>query len=277
MSDDKEQHAIGDDAAIRQTVVADVQNDEPHQHIDIDKVGVKNIEYPVTIMDKANVCQPTVARISMYVSLPHIFRGTHMSRFIHVLDRHRGKITQPILRSVLQEMKHELKAKSSHIEIRFPYFIERLAPISRIRSLMSYQCGFFATLNEDEVFRQHFEVQVPVLNLCPCSKEISRFGAHNQRSIVTTRICSRKLIWLEDIIDLIEDCASSPLYSLLKREDEKYVTEQAYSRPRFVEDVVREVAARLEEFAGLSWYEVESENFESIHNHNVYAYIKKQF
>jgi len=255
----------------------DVQNERPQQHIDIDKVGVKNIEYPVSVRDKANNVQPTIARINMYVNLPHIFRGTHMSRFIHILDKNKGMITQPILRSILLEMMAELKAESSHIEIRFPYFLEKIAPVSGERSLMSYRCGLFAQIDQRDQFTQHFEVTVPVLNLCPCSKEISRYGAHNQRSIVTVRICSKKLIWMEDVIELVEKCASSPLYSLLKRVDEKYVTEHSYQNPRFVEDVVREIAFNLNKLPRLQWYEIESENFESIHNHNVYANINRKF
>ncbi|MFC1852914.1 GTP cyclohydrolase FolE2 [candidate division CSSED10-310 bacterium] len=255
----------------------DIQNERPTQKIDIDKVGVKNIEYPISVMDKKKEMQPTIARISMYVNLPGMFRGTHMSRFINILNKHRGLITQQILKAILLDMKRELKAKSSHIEIHFPYFLEKQAPVSNNKGLMSYNCGFFATLNADDNFSQHFKVRVPVLNLCPCSKEISRWGAHNQRSIVTVTICSRKLIWMEDIIDLVESCASSPLYPLLKREDEKYITEHAYQKARFVEDVVREVAFHLDEIPRLTWYEVESENLESIHNHNVYAYISKKF
>ncbi|MBN2384511.1 GTP cyclohydrolase I FolE2 [bacterium] len=256
-------------------ILSDVQMETPQQIIDIDRVGVRNIEYPISVRDKTRDVQPTIARISMYVSLPGIFRGTHMSRFFIILNKHRGLITQDILKSLLEEMMLELQAQSAQIEIRFPYFIEKEAPISGMKSLMNYECGFFASLNQTKVFEQYFEVNVPVLNLCPCSKEISRFGAHNQRSIVTVRICSRKLIWIEDIIDLVEGCASSPLYSLLKREDEKYVTEQAYNKPRFVEDVVREIAYNLDRFGRINWYEVESENQESIHNHNVYASIRK--
>jgi len=255
----------------------DIQNQEPQQQLDIDKVGVKNIEYPIAVLDKAKQMQPTIAKISMYVNLPHIFRGTHMSRFIDILNKHRGMITQRILKTLLHEMKDELEALSSHIEIRFPYFIEKIAPVSGKKSLMNYSCGLFASHLPEDTFSQHFEVRVPVLNLCPCSKEISRYGAHNQRSIVTARICSRKLIWMEDIIELIENCASSPLYSLLKREDEKFVTEKAYQKPRFVEDIVREIAYHLNKLPRLRWYEVESENLESIHNHNVYACIRKKF
>lgn len=255
----------------------DIQNEFPNKHIDIDKVGVKNIEYPIIVLDKENKEQPTVGRISMYVNLPHIFRGTHMSRFIHILNKHKGKITQSALRAILLEMKDALHAQESHIEVRFPYFIERKAPVSEQKSLMSYHCSLFASLDQKDTFTQYFEVRVPVLNLCPCSKEISRHGAHNQRSIVNVRLCSRKLIWIEDIIELVENCASSPLYSLLKREDEKYITEQAYEKPRFVEDIVREIAHRINQIPRIDWYEIESENFESIHNHNVYAFIKKTF
>jgi GTP cyclohydrolase IB len=256
--------------------MVDLQNGPALQDIDIDKVGVRDIEYPIVVMDRARESQPTVARISMFVNLPRIFRGTHMSRFIDILDRHRGQITMPMLKSILMDMKRELQAESSHIEILFPYFIERLAPVSRKSGLMSYQCGFFASMDDANSFDQHFQVKVPVLNLCPCSKEISSYGAHNQRSIVTVRICSRKLVWLEDVIDLAERCASSPVYSLLKREDEKYITEHAYENPRFVEDVVREIASQLNQWARCLWYEVESENFESIHNHNVYACIRRK-
>lgn len=255
----------------------DIQNETPRQTLDIDKVGVRNIEYPISVMDKTKQVQPTIAQVSMYVNLPGILRGTHMSRFFSILNKHRGLITQQILKSILHEMMETLEAKSSHIEIRFPYFIEKPAPVSGNKSIMNYHCGFFARMTSEQDFDQYFEVHVPVLNLCPCSKEISRVGAHNQRSIVTVRICSKRLVWMEDIVELVEESASSPLYSLLKREDEKYITEHSYEKPRFVEDVVREIAYRLNRLPRLNWYEVESENFESIHNHNVYAYIRKQF
>ncbi len=253
----------------------DIQNQRDHRKIEINKVGVKNIRYPITVLDKAKGVQHTVANVNMYVDLPHQFKGTHMSRFIEILNKFKGDISIKNYSNILSEMKRKLKAKSAHLEVEFPYFIEKEAPITRAKSLMEYVCRFCGT--SDQMVKDDFYVGivVPITTVCPCSKEISQYGAHNQRSIVTVHLRFKKFIWIEDIIQLIEDCASCDLYSILKRPDEKYVTEKAYKNPMFVEDVVREIAKRLKKDPNITWFTVESENFESIHNHSAYAFVEK--
>jgi GTP cyclohydrolase IB len=251
----------------------DVQKESAKHEVDIDKVGVKGVKYPIVVLDKKNKNQNTVANINMYVDLPRSFRGTHMSRFIEILDRHKGRMTFHNISPILSEMKEKLDAKSAHLEIAFPYFIEKSAPISGQKSFMVYECKFVASQSDGDEFI--LEVNIPVMSLCPCSKEISDRGAHNQRSIVTVKIKINGIVWIEDIVDLVEDAASSDLYALLKREDEKYVTEKAYDNPRFAEDMVRHIAVELEKIQQVTWFMVETENFESIHNHNAYASISR--
>ena len=253
--------------------MVDVQREADHRGIDIDKVGVKNIRYPIVVLDKRNGTQATVANVNMYVNLPHNFRGTHMSRFIEILNDFKGEINIKDFPRILKAMKERLEAESAHMEIDFPYFIEKEAPVTGSRSLMEYNCTFRGSLSDRKDFI--LTVEVPVTTLCPCSKEISNFGAHSQRSRVTVSLRFKKLIWIEDIIELVEGCASSDIYPLLKRPDEKFITERAYENPKFVEDVVREVALKLAAHEGISWFAVESENMESIHNHNVYAFVER--
>jgi GTP cyclohydrolase IB len=250
----------------------DLQSTADTRNIAIDKVGVKNVVYPIVVMDRSKVQQHTVARINMYVDLPHHFKGTHMSRFIEILNQYRGEITIRNMGTLLQEMKDRLEASSAHMELEFPYFIEKEAPVSKARSLMEYQCRLHGTLGEKKDFV--LGVTVPVTALCPCSKEISVRGAHNQRSAVRVDIRAGKFIWIEDLIALIEGCGSAPVYALLKREDEKAVTEQAYDNPMFVEDIVRAVTEKLRAVAEIEWFRVECENFESIHNHSAYALVE---
>ena len=252
----------------------DVQREASEHQVDLDKVGVKNVKYPIVVLDKANEHQHTVATISMYVDLPRHFRGTHMSRFIEILDRHRGRMTLHNIGPILGEMKNRLDAESAHLEIAFPYFIEKMAPVSSQKSIMSYDCKFVASQSDHEELI--VEVRVPVMSLCPCSKEISDRGAHNQRGIVTVRVRTQGFVWIEDIVDLVEGAASSDLYALLKREDEKYITEKAYDNPRFAEDVVRQIAVELKDIPEIAWFSVETENFESIHNHNAYAAVSRE-
>jgi GTP cyclohydrolase I len=252
----------------------DIQGSADPRQIPINKVGVKDISYPIVVMDKNRSLQHTVARVNLYVDLPHHFKGTHMSRFIEILDAYREEIALDKLETILSTMKERLEASRAHLEIEFPYFIEKRAPVSGAKGLMEYTCHFSATLGDELDFV--LGVRVPVTSLCPCSKELSRFGAHNQRSLVTVRLRYREFIWIEDLVELVEGCASSPVYSLLKREDEKFVTEQAYENPRFVEDLVREVTQRLNERDEVTWFQVEAENFESIHNHSAYATIERQ-
>ena len=251
----------------------DVQKETAKHSVDIDKVGVKGVKYPIVVLDKKNKNQSTVATINMYVDLPRSFRGTHMSRFIEILDRHKGRMTFHNISPILSEMKEKLDAKSAHLEIAFPYFIEKTAPVSGQKSFMVYECKFIASQYDSDKFI--LEVNVPVMSLCPCSKEISDRGAHSQRSIVTVRIKISSIVWIEDIVNLVEDAASSDVYALLKREDEKYVTEKAYDNPRFAEDMVRHIAVELEKIKQVTWFIVETENYESIHNHNAYASVSR--
>ncbi len=254
----------------------DVQSEPANHSVEVDKVGVKDVKYPIVVRDKAKREQYTVADINMYVNLPHRFRGTHMSRFIEVLNQHRGRMSMQNMEELLIEVEKALEADSAHLEMGFPYFVEKTAPVSGSRSLTEYRCKFIASHGESFGFNFILEVNVPVTNLCPCSKEISEQSAHNQRSIVTVQLKFNEFMWIEDVIALVEESASCELYSLLKREDEKYVTEKAYARPMFAEDVVREIAQKLEADPNVTWYTVASENFESIHNHNAYAFIEKK-
>ncbi len=256
----------------RPPLMPDMQKSRDNRKIAIDKVGVKDISYPIVVMDKNKAFQQTVARVNMYVDLPHHFKGTHMSRFIEILDAYREKIALDKMEIILQRMKEKLGASSAHLEIQFPYFIEKKAPVSGARGLMEYTCTFNASL--DSSFDFILGVKVPVTSLCPCSKELARFGAHNQRSVMTVRVRYRKFIWIEDLIEIIESCGSSPVYSMLKREDEKFVTEQAYENPRFVEDMVREATQKLTAMDNITWFSIEAENFESIHKHSAYAAVE---
>ncbi len=250
----------------------DLQQSRDTRNIAIDKVGVKDIRYPIVVQDKQRERQHTVARVNMYVDLPDHFKGTHMSRFIEVLNLYHGEISVENMETILAEMKSRLGAGQAHLELDFPYFIEKRAPVSGARSLLEYQCRMLASLEKNYDFM--LEARVPVTSLCPCSKQISERGAHNQRSLVTVQIRYGEHIWLEDLIRWVEDCASCPVYALLKREDEKAVTEQAYDRPMFVEDMVRAVTEKLRNVEGIHWFRVQCENFESIHNHSAYAMLE---
>ena len=251
----------------------DMQQSPDNRNIAIDKVGVKDIRYPIVVQDKHNEKQHTVARVNMYVDLPEMFKGTHMSRFIEVLNLYHGSISVENMEAILAEMKQRLEATRAHLELDFPYFIEKTAPVSGARSLLEYPCRMIGTL--EEPFAYMLEASIPVTSLCPCSKEISERGAHNQRSIVTVQIRYSEHIWLEDLISWVEECASCQVYSLLKREDEKAVTEQAYDNPMFVEDMVRAVTEKLRSVPEIDWFKVQCENFESIHNHSAYAMVEE--
>jgi GTP cyclohydrolase IB len=256
------------------STMIDMQNETDTRNIDIQKVGVKGIKYPIIVLDRSHGTQPVNASVSMYVNLPHHFKGTHMSRFIEILNEFRGQINIRTFHTILGKMREKLHAESAQMEISFPYFIEKTAPVSQARSLMEYTCLLCGT-NKGEKSDFTVGVIVPVTTVCPCSKEISRCGAHNQRSIVTVKVRFKKFFWIEDLITLVEESASGQLYSLLKRVDEKYVTEKGYENPMFAEDVVRSVAGKLNGDQNFLWYSVESENFESIHNHSAYAYVEK--
>jgi len=254
--------------------IADVQNQVSPRTIDIDKVGVKDISYPIVVLDRFNGTQHTVARINMYVNLPHRHKGTHMSRFIEILSEYRRDVSLKNIGPILEETRSRLNAHSAHIEMTFPYFIDKPAPVSGARGLMEYICTFNGSLYEDGRLDLVVGITVPITTLCPCSKEISQVGAHNQRGEVRVQVRYKKFFWIEDLIKLVEESASCQVYALLKRQDEKFVTERAYSNPMFVEDVVREIAHKIGENGNFTWYAVESENFESIHNHSAYAYIE---
>ncbi len=251
----------------------DLQKSHDDRNIAIDKVGVKDISYPIVVMDKSKEHQQTVARINMYVDLPHHFKGTHMSRFIEILNQYHGQVSIDRMNSMLRDMKQHLEASRAHLELVFPYFIEKQAPVSGARSLMEYHCNMTGSLGEDYDFV--LGVTVPMTSLCPCSREISERGAHNQRSAVTVEIRYSDHIWLEDLIAWVEECGSAPVYALLKRDDEKALTEMAYDNPMFVEDVVRAVTQRLLKVPEITWFKVACENFESIHNHSAYALVER--
>ncbi len=255
----------------------DIQNQRDQRNIGIRKVGVKNIRYPIVVLDKKKGTQHTVASINMYVDLPRHFKGTHMSRFIEILNKYRGQINIKNFPTILTEMMQRLKARSAHLEIEFPYFIEKKAPVTGARSLMEYTCRFCGSIpgEKDDMGGFSIGIKVPITTLCPCSKEISDQGAHNQRSLVNVNFHFKKFIWIEDIISLVESSASSDVYALLKRPDEKHLTERAYDNPMFVEDIVREVAKKLQTNPNITWFSVESENFESIHNHSAYAFMEE--
>ena len=251
----------------------DIQNEKSGTKININKVGIRGLKYPITVLDKHDNEQHTVATISAYVDLPHHFRGTHMSRFVEVLNEYRGLIYISNIPEILNRVKTVLESEESHIEIEFPYFVEKEAPVSGAKSLMEYDCAFIASLKEEVDFV--LSVKVPITTLCPCSKEISEHGAHNQRGMVTVKIRFRGFVWIEEIIKMVESCGSSEVFTLLKREDEKHLTEKAYDNPAFVEDVVRGVASLLDGDSRVVWYSVECENMESIHKHNAYAVIEQ--
>jgi GTP cyclohydrolase I len=251
----------------------DIQNQRDHRNIEVQKVGIKNIRYPIKVLDKTRGTQSTVASINMYVNLPHHFKGTHMSRFVEVLNAHRNHINLENFETILEELRRKLHAKSAHLQVSFPYFVEKQAPVSGASGLMEYTCQFCGSLEEQRDY--HVGVMVPVTTLCPCSKEISERGSHNQRGLVAVKVWFRKFFWIEDLIQLIEESASCDLFAILKRPDEKYVTEKAYDNPTFVEDVVRNVCTRLNEDPNFLGFTVEAENLESIHNHSAYAYVEK--
>lgn len=252
----------------------DVQGSADTRQIAINKVGIKAIRHPVKIQDKTGGVQHTIAVFNMYVSLPHNFKGTHMSRFVEILNGHEREISVENFPAMLSSMVEKLEAESGHIEMNFPYFVNKAAPVSGVQSLMDYDVTFIGEICSGEVVST-VKVVVPVTSLCPCSKKISDYGAHNQRSHVTVTARLNEHMWLEEIISLVEAEASCELFGLLKRPDEKYVTERAYDNPKFVEDMVRDVAARLNAEKRISAYVVESENFESIHNHSAYALIER--
>lgn len=252
----------------------DTQSQPDRRGIAIDRVGVRNLRYPMQVRDKAHATQHTVATVELTVDLPHQFKGTHMSRFVEVLHEFGPEIHVDNVPTLLRDLSKRLHSKKAHVTFEFPFFLEKKAPVTGAVGMLDYNVRFDATLSGKRVDFV-VTVTIPVTTLCPCSKAISARGAHNQRGHVTYAIRFKKPVWIEDMIALVEASASSELYSVLKRPDEKAVTERAYDNPVFVEDLVRNVAARSNRQPNIAWYCVEAENFESIHNHNAYARIEK--
>jgi GTP cyclohydrolase I len=252
----------------------DKQSEPDYRRLRIDKVGVRNLKFPIQVRDKTRDVQNTVATIGMFVDLPQEFKGTHMSRFLEVLNAHGSVIHVENIQDILFAMQKKFHAATSHLEIEFPYFMVKRAPVSGLESVMDYLARFDAAACHDEIDFV-LTVKAMVTTLCPCSKAIAAYGAHNQRGEVTVAIRFSKPVWIEDLIAIIEQSGSSELYALLKRQDEKAVTERAYENPVFVEDLVRNVALRLNSHPDIRWYKVQAENHESIHNHNAYACIEK--
>ncbi len=264
-------------------MIKDVQSQQDTRNIPIQKVGVKDVEIPLKIERKPDSkdgsieFQTVFAKVKMSVSLPSHFKGTHMSRFLEVLNKYQKEsLDSNDIEQVLFDMKNKLDAKCAYLKFDFKYFIKKLAPVSKMASLMGYDCAFEGEVDENCNYDFFLIAKVPITTLCPCSKEISKYGAHNQRAILKIKIRYDKneQIWLEDLIKMAEDCSSSEIYPLLKREDEKFVTEKAYENPKFVEDVIRDIVSKLENNDVINFYEVEMEAFESIHNHNAWAYQK---
>ena len=263
----------------------DIQSETDSREIPLAKVGVKGLEYPIRVLDKVKKIQHSTAKVSLFANLPHDFKGTHMSRFVEIFHRYRDDLSMPLFLEMLEEIRQSLDAEAAYACMEFPYFIEKKAPVSELPGIISCKCRYEgkvckAKLGKSGAARlgseKHFTVavSVPVSTVCPCSKAISQRGAHNQRGIISVEMELGPFFWLEDIIALIESSASSPVYSLIKREDEKFLTEQAYDNPKFVEDLVRDVYAGIKNLKQFPRFSVEAENFESIHNHSAYAYAE---
>jgi len=253
--------------------MADVQSMRDDRRIPIKKVGVKGLRYPISVLDRVNSIQHTTATVNLFADLPHDFKGTHMSRFIEVFNAHRRDLSMPRFLAMLDELRATLEAETSYSDVHFPYFIEKSAPVSGQKGMMSYECAYEGSVSDTN--REFWvSVAVPVQTVCPCSKAISEYGAHNQRGLVRVRVKLGPFFWIEDLVSVVEKSASSDVYTLLKREDEKFVTERAFEKPMFVEDVVREVYVGLKTVGTFPRFSVEAENFESIHNHSAYAYVE---
>ena len=253
--------------------LADVQSERDDRSVAIEKVGIRGLSLPIRLIDREEPVQNSVATVALHVDLPPEVRGTHMSRFVEVINDHGPDIGILHLGGILRSLQERLDARNAYLEIESPFFLDKNAPVSGLPGTMCYRARFLAERKGEES-RVALEVEVPVKTLCPCSKAISRHGAHNQRGRVRVRVRFSRPVWIRCLIDLVESSASSSLYTLLKRSDEKHVTERAYESPVFVEDLVRNVALRLDRDPRITWYQVEAENEESIHNHNVYALVR---
>ncbi len=255
----------------------DVQASRDSRRVAIDKVGVKDVTYPMRLRTRLGGEQTTVATINMYVGLPHHQKGTHMSRFLEVLNEHAGDAVEPLtpdqIPQIARAICKRLDAETAHFEADFTYFINKHAPVTGAPGLMDYKVRFVAEANGSDDFIM--TVSAPATSLCPCSKEISAYGAHNQRCRVEASIRFKGMVWIEDLVEHLEAAASTPVFAVLKRPDEKQVTEAAFDNPKFVEDIVRDLAIRLEADDRITWFRVNSENFESIHNHNAYAQLPR--
>ena len=252
----------------------DVQALPDTRQVPIDRVGVKEVTYPMRLHTKGGGEQHTVAKINMYVALPHYQKGTHMSRFLEVLNEHTGEPVCPErIPEITKAIRERLEAKEAHFEAEFTYFINKPAPVTGQKGLMNYEVKFACTANGETDFVM--SVAAPAQSLCPCSKEISEYGAHNQRCRIAAEVRTSSMMWIEDLVEHLEAAASVPVFAVLKRPDEKWVTEKAYENPKFVEDIVRDLATRLEDDARVEWFSINSENFESIHSHNAYAELTR--
>ena len=252
----------------------DTQSERDHRQVAIDRVGVRSLRFPMRIRDRDGHEQHTVAVVSLAVDLPHQHKGTHMSRFVQVLHAHGQVLDVKGIAGMPRELLTKLHAERAHVEFRFPWFRAKPAPVTKSVGLLDYGVIFEVNATSDEIDFV-VTVEVPVATLCPCSKAISDRGAHNQRGLVTLAVRFTQPVWIEDLIELVEASASCQLYSVLKRPDEKFVTEAAYDNPVFVEDLVRNVAVRAAQHPDIKWFKVEAENFESIHNHNAYAMVEQ--
>lgn len=265
--------------AKRSAGMPDVQSKQDLRNIAIDRVGVKDITYPIRLRVPARGGEPageqtTVAKVNMYVALPHYQKGTHMSRFLEVLNQHTAEpITPDKIPDLTRAICQRLNAETAHFEVRFTYFIKKAAPVTGQPGLMDYEVTFDCTANGTTDFV--LSVAAPAASLCPCSKEISEYGAHNQRCRIEAKVRFKGTLWIEDLVEHLEAAASCPVFAVLKRPDEKYVTERAYENPKFVEDIVRDLAVSLEQDDRITWYSINSENFESIHNHNAFASLTR--
>ncbi|MEM9883516.1 MAG: GTP cyclohydrolase FolE2, partial [Planctomycetota bacterium] len=245
------------------------------RHVPIDKVGVKDIRYPITLDTPGGGKQSTVATVNMYVSLPHHQKGTHMSRFLEVLNKYHEAISSRDIMLVCHDMKERLDAADAHLELEFPYFIDKKAPVTGMPGKLDIEVSFACAANGTDDFVMG--IKVPATSLCPCSKEISAYGAHNQRCLMEAKVrfVEGQTMMIEELFEIVEKCASTQVFAVLKRPDEKFVTEDAYDHPKFVEDIVRDLAVALDADDRIAWFRVDSENFESIHNHNAYAMVEK--
>jgi len=254
--------------------IEDVQGRADSRQLPINKVGIKDVYHPVRVKDRSSGEQHTIANFNMYVALPHNFKGTHMSRFVEILNEHEREISVESFNRMLAEMTTRLNSEAGHLEMTFPYFIMKEAPVTGVQSLLDYRATLAAEIKGGRI-ETWLKVLVPVTSLCPCSKQISDYGAHNQRSHLTISAKIAEHVWLEELIEIAESEGSCELFGILKRPDEKFVTERAYDNPKFVEDIVRDIATRLNVDERIRSYVVEAENFESIHNHSAYARIER--